>query len=158
MPTILAIVATLILTGCSDVVTSRFATLRDAQDQHAFERGWLPPVMPSSDKKIVESNNLDVNTGSGSFVYDLAEWSAYLLRLQQAGASLTEKQESTVVILTTNKSRWEIELPQGTGQARYKTKQVPNQAAGANVGERRSAAYSNGRPVAALPTMAQLFR
>jgi hypothetical protein len=37
-------------------------------------------------------------------------------------------------------------------------KKTPNQAAGANVGERRSAACSNRKSLAALPAMAQLFR
>jgi hypothetical protein len=35
---------------------------------------------------------------------------------------------------------------------------TPNQAAGANGEERRSATRSNRGPVAALPAMAQLFR
>jgi hypothetical protein len=36
------------LVGCSDVVTAQYATVDDARAQGAFERGWLPPVLPAS--------------------------------------------------------------------------------------------------------------
>lgn len=52
------ILAALVLAGCNDVVVSRFATLHDAKEQHAFERGWLPPILPESATNIVERNHL----------------------------------------------------------------------------------------------------
>lgn len=66
MRSVLAIVTMLALTGCSDGVTTRFPNLSDAKSQSAFERGWLPPLLPDSARAIVERNNLDSNTGTGS--------------------------------------------------------------------------------------------
>ncbi len=55
--------------GCSDTVTSRFSDLQQAQDERAFERGWLPPILPPSTKGITEKNNLDLNIGEGTFTF-----------------------------------------------------------------------------------------
>ena len=115
-----AIFAVLILTGCSDVVTTRFATLADAKSQGAFERGWLPPIMPDSARSIVESNDLDVNTGTGSFTYDLSEKTSYVKRLLELGASSQVEGDTDVLALKTNGNRWEIQLPHVAGQASWK--------------------------------------
>lgn len=108
------------LTGCSDVVTTRFATLAEAKLQHAFDRGWLPPIMPDSARNIIERNNLDSNSGTGSFDYNLPERTAYLERLIRSGASLRSGSEIDVLLVTTDDSHWEIQLPRSQGEARWK--------------------------------------
>jgi hypothetical protein len=110
----------LVLTGCSDVVTTRFATLADAKSQGAFERGWLPPLLPDSARAIVERNDLDLNTGTGSFDYDLAERPAYIERLSRAGAESRSEGDSDILTVTTNGSRWEIRLPRNSGSAEWR--------------------------------------
>ncbi len=85
MRCLFAILTALAATGCSDVVTTRFATLEEAKSQRAFERGWLPPLLPDSARAIVESDNLDVNTGTGSFEFDLSERTNFLERLTRSG-------------------------------------------------------------------------
>jgi hypothetical protein len=120
----LAIFTLLALTGCSDVVTTRFATLEEAKSQRAFDRGWLPPVLPDSARAIVERNNLDVNTGTGSFEYDCSERITYLEGLSRAGALSRAKQNSDIVTVTTNGSRWEIRLPRSSGQAQWSMRQL----------------------------------
>lgn len=122
MRCLLAISTVLALTGCSDVVTTRFATLGDAKSQRAFERGWLPPLLPASAKTIVESNDLDVNTGTGSFEYDLSERAGYLERWARLGAVLRTEGDTDILIVTTNGSRWEIRLPRTSGQAHWSTR------------------------------------
>ncbi|HYG35885.1 MAG TPA: hypothetical protein VEC99_13925 [Clostridia bacterium] len=117
-----AILTLLALTGCSDSVTTRFATLEDAKVQRAFERAWLPPVLPDSAKSIIESNNLDLNTGKGSFQYDFSERASYLERLKQSGAVYRAGQHADILTLTTNGSRWEIELTRSAGRAQWKTR------------------------------------
>ena len=119
MRCLLVIFTALALTGCGDVVTTRFATLDDARSQRAFERGWLPPVLPDSARSIVETNNLDANTGTGSFDYDLSEMACYLERLAGSGASLRAEADTEVVTVTTNGSRWEIRLPRHSGKGRW---------------------------------------
>jgi hypothetical protein len=109
----------LALTGCSDVVTTRFSNLADAKSQGAFERGWLPPLLPDSARAIVERNNLDLNTGTGSFDYDLSEKSSYMKKLAGAGAVSRTEGDIDILSVTTNSSRWEIRLPSASGSGEW---------------------------------------
>lgn len=61
---LIAMFTVLVLTGCDEVVT-RYDTLNDAKFRRAFERGWLPPLLPDSSRTIVERNDLDANIGTG---------------------------------------------------------------------------------------------
>jgi hypothetical protein len=107
------------LVGCSDVVTKRFSNLADAKSQRAFERGWLPPLLPDSATSIVERNNVDLNTGTGSFKYDLRERTAYIKRLTEAGALSRTEGDIDILTLSTNDSRWEIRLPRASGSGEW---------------------------------------
>lgn len=109
----------LALTGCSDVVTTRFSNLADAKSQGAFERGWLPPLLPDSVRAIVERNNLDLNTGTGSFVYELSERPTYVEKLSQAGAVSRVERDSDILTVANNGSRWEIRLPRASGSGEW---------------------------------------
>jgi hypothetical protein len=116
---VLAIFTMLALTGCSDVVTTRFSNLADAKSQGAFERGWLPPLLPDSARAIVELNNLDLNTGSGSFAYDLPERPTYMEKLSRAGAVSRVEGDSDILTVATNGSRWGIRLPRASGSGEW---------------------------------------
>jgi len=116
---IIAALSGLFLAGCSDTVTSHYATLAEAKAGKAFERGWLPPVMPTTARDIVEKNDLDVNIGTGSFEYDFRDRDAYIAQLKEAGAVLVPGKTSDILTLTGDKSRWEIELPRNEGVAKY---------------------------------------
>ena len=124
MRNLVAILSLLTLTGCSDEITTRFATLADAKAKEAFARGWLPPILPDSATSIVERNNLDLNTGTGSFDYDLAERSKYVKRLTEAGALSRTEENSDVLTLATGDSRWEIRLPRNAGTGDWRTRQL----------------------------------
>ena len=119
MRSVLAIFTMLALTRCSDVVTTRFSNLEDAKSQKAFERGWLPPLLPDSARAIVECNNLDLNTGTGSFAYDLCERPTYVEKLSRAGAVSRVEGDSDILTVTTNGSRWEIRLPRASGSGEW---------------------------------------
>ena len=112
------------LVGCSDVVTTRFATLEEARAQGALDRGWLPPCLPHSARAIVERNDLDVNTGIGSFAYELSDRGAYMQRLLRAGAWARAEAEADILTVTTNGSRWEIRLPRQAGQATWNLRRL----------------------------------
>ena len=114
MRNLVAMLSLLTLAGCSDEITTRFATLADAKAQEAFARGWLPPILPDSATSIVERNNLDLNTGTGSFDFDSAERSGYIKRLTEAGALSRTAGDSDILTLSTNDSRWEISLPRNS--------------------------------------------
>lgn len=124
MRSVFAILTILALTGCSDVVTSRFSDLAEAKSQGALERGWLPPLLPDSARAIVERNNLDLNTGMGSFAYDLSERPTYLEKLSRAGAVSRGEGEADILTVTTNGSRWEIRLPRTSGLAEWSVTQL----------------------------------
>jgi hypothetical protein len=119
MRNLVAILSLLTLAGCSDEITTRFATLADAKAKEAFARGWLPPVLPDSATSIMERNNLDLNTGTGSFDYDLAERSEYVKRLTEAGALSRNEENSDILSVTTDSSRWEIRLPRASGSGEW---------------------------------------
>jgi hypothetical protein len=124
MRNLVVIFSLLTLAGCSDEITTRFATLADAKAKKAFARGWLPPILPDSATSIVERNNLDLNTGTGSFDYDLAERSEYLKRLTEAGALSRTEENSDILTLATSESRWEIRLPRNAGAGEWRIRQL----------------------------------
>lgn len=95
----------------TSVVTARFPALADAKSQGAFERGWLPPLLPASARTIVERNNLDMNTGTGSLDYDLPERPT-----SRAGAVSRSEADSDILTVTANGSLWEMRLPRTSGR------------------------------------------
>lgn len=81
-------------------------------------------MLPDSAKAIVERNNLDLNTGVGSFDYDLPERSAYIEKLSLTGAVSRTDAGIDILTLTTNGSRWEIRLPRTSGSAEWATRRL----------------------------------
>ncbi len=73
------LILALAVAGCSDTVRTEFATLDAAKQAKAFDRGWLPPLLPDGSTEIVEMNDLDINTGSGSFQYPTGATAHYLI-------------------------------------------------------------------------------
>ena len=63
----LALLLGIFLSGCGDVVTSSYATYQDAKRDELFRRGWLPDILPQTTMNICTTNNLDLNSSSGSF-------------------------------------------------------------------------------------------
>jgi len=59
----------LAVTSCSDVIKSSYPNFTSAKNNQAFERGWLPPTLPTSAYNIYEEHNLDRNTGYGTFLF-----------------------------------------------------------------------------------------
>ena len=81
-------------------------------------------MLPFSAKAIVERNNLDLNTGEGSFDYDLPERSAYIEKLSLTGAASRTDAGIDILTVTTNGSRWEIRLPSTSGSAEWSTRRL----------------------------------
>ena len=72
------LIIALAVAGCSDTVRTEFKTLDDAMNAKAFERGWLSPLLPDGSTDIVEVNDLDINSGTGSFRVPVEAMSHYL--------------------------------------------------------------------------------
>ena len=56
------------LAACSDEREASYATRDDAERAGAIERGWIPPFVPKSARKISEQHNLDTNAQRLTFV------------------------------------------------------------------------------------------
>ena len=79
-----------------------------------FNRGFV----------AMERNNLDLNTGAGSFDYDLLERTAYVESLSRAGAVSQAERDYDILSITTNGSRWEIRLPRNSGHGVWSSQQL----------------------------------
>lgn len=70
-----------LLSGCSDVVTSRYATYQDAVNDDLFTRGWLPEILPDTTTNIKTINDLDLNTSNGYFDLQKSDIAIFTLQL-----------------------------------------------------------------------------
>jgi hypothetical protein len=59
-----------------------YPTLADAIKDGAIERGWIPPILPPSSRKITEQHDIDTNIGWIKFTADSADLKILLLRLR----------------------------------------------------------------------------
>jgi hypothetical protein len=68
------VVSLLLLVACSEVRETTYGSITEAQEDGAFERGWLPPELPSTTRSIREAHDLDTNVGWIAIRYDSAEY------------------------------------------------------------------------------------
>lgn len=126
MQRIITILLSSLILGCSDDrVTTRFTDLQHAKAEHAFERGWLPPILPLSTKNIIEINDLDLNRGHGSFTFsptDLNYFSAQgAIPIKMNNATQGKKKEMQnqgfqFLVYAQDSSLWYIAVhPEGKG-------------------------------------------
>lgn len=80
----------LCVTGCGDVVASRYSTRANAEASRLFQRGWLPAIIPESSFNIVTRNNLDINTSRGEFYFDRKHLPTFLSHLTKKTPSASE--------------------------------------------------------------------
>ncbi|MCK5851922.1 hypothetical protein KAH27_02730 [bacterium] len=103
-----------------DIVKTEFSSLQEAKKSGAFERGWLPPILPETSQNIVEINDLDINNGWGSFNYDINERELYIQKLiQKLGAKYKTNNNIEILTFTKKQSSWAIELPLKKGKGKY---------------------------------------
>ncbi|MGR5219260.1 hypothetical protein ACPV4B_03405 [Vibrio parahaemolyticus] len=72
----------IVLTACSDVVTSDYDTLKQAKQDRLFERGWLPNILPVSTRSITVSSDLDLNTATGHFKISVNDLQVFKQQLE----------------------------------------------------------------------------
>jgi hypothetical protein len=123
----------ILLAGCSDPVTERYATIEDARKAGLFERGWLPNVLPSSARDIEARNDLDLNVSAGGFVVAQSDVDSFAARLQPYSAEAAdedvhlasylhakEKEGLRVGVLKQPASVWAFVCDSRTGQCTYR--------------------------------------
>ncbi|MFA5206807.1 MAG: hypothetical protein WC708_20595 [Lentisphaeria bacterium] len=118
---IVSLLLILVVVGCSDSIRTEFATLADAKAARAFERGWLPPLLPEGATRIVEVNDLDADVGRGSFSFPSRSLVAYLRLLEEShGASIRKIPSGVEVRITHSSIHWTLLLDSQAGQATYR--------------------------------------
>src|SRR5688572_19822129 len=81
----------LVLVACDSDVKSHYLTVEDARRDGLLERGWLPDVLPPSARDIDVSNNLDINTSTGSFKFNPAEYQLLVSKLRLKTAATKDR-------------------------------------------------------------------
>src|SRR5438105_936756 len=76
--------------SCNESASSHYATAATARADGAIERGWLPAALPDSAFDIVESHNLDTNTGGGSFHFDARDSDSFGAQLGSLSAEQSQ--------------------------------------------------------------------
>jgi len=109
------------LTYCgSDWVRTEFAALADAKASGAFDRGWLPPILPDGSTKIVEMNDVESNNGEGNFNFPPESMSAYIETMRANYGSLVTTNKTRIKIqLMTDNTRWTVDVDSQTGRGKY---------------------------------------
>jgi hypothetical protein len=81
---VLAAVGMAISSGCRnvDVVTGSYATLAEAQQAGAIDRGWMPKGLPQGAYEIREAHDLDANRRWGLFNFRESDAEAMRAMLQ----------------------------------------------------------------------------
>jgi hypothetical protein len=83
----LILLGALLLGACSDNVQTTYANRREAFENGLVTRGWVPEFIPVSAEQIRTSNNLDLNTSSGSFRFKPEDWASFAAQLKSQGRS-----------------------------------------------------------------------
>lgn len=71
-----------------DVVTESYATLEEAKNAGAIERGWVPDGLPPGTTELREAHDLDSNRHWGLFLFPQSESDALRRLLQPDEVSL----------------------------------------------------------------------
>ena len=58
------------LVGCPlDVVVTHYGSVESAREEHLFDKGWLPDILPASAHAIRTANDVELSTSRGRFEY-----------------------------------------------------------------------------------------
>ena len=89
-PAMVAFAALAAVSACRDldVVTASYATLADARQSGAVERGWIPEGLPEGAYELREAHDLDSNRRWGLFSFPAEERAALQALLRPDETSL----------------------------------------------------------------------
>ena len=94
-----------------DLKYSHHANLAAARKAGVIDRGWVPELLPAGSTDILETHNLDTNTGTGTFRFPSADLVAFKDQArQQASAEVKEVSTVTYVVYSRDRSRFELVL------------------------------------------------
>jgi hypothetical protein len=78
------LLACVVVAGCTDTFTERYATLDAARRDRIFERGWLPDILPASTHSLRVSGDVDINTADGEFSLRTSDFETFHAKLRSA--------------------------------------------------------------------------
>jgi hypothetical protein len=94
-----------------DLKYSHHANLAAARKAGVIDSGWVPELLPTGSTDILETHNLDTNTGTGTFRFPSADLVAFKDQArQQASAEVKEVSTVTYVVYSRDRSRFELVL------------------------------------------------
>lgn len=112
MKIFISILLIALLSSCSDVVKSSYATYEEAEKDKLFVRGWLPNILPTTTKNIITKNDLDLNTSKGSFSIPSEDVPAFLTKL-------IKKSEDTYVYESERQGEFWVFTVDSSGHVTY---------------------------------------
>jgi hypothetical protein len=110
-----------LLLGCQgENVRRKYKDLNAAIAAGEQVRGWLPPFLPKSSINIKIYNNVDTNTGGGTFDFSPLEIIVYTEEFKSRfAANISERHNSTLVNFEFQKSQWNLKLPKSGKDATW---------------------------------------
>jgi hypothetical protein len=113
-----------LMSGCQgENVRRKYKNLNAAIAAEEQVRGWLPPLLPKSSFNIKIYNNVDTNTGGGTFDFSPLERIAYTAIIKSKfAANVLEGSTFTLVNFEYQKSQWNLTLPQSGKEASWTLK------------------------------------
>ena len=94
-----------------DLKYSHHANLAAARKAGVIDSGWVPELLPTGSTDILETHNLDTNTGTGTFRFPSADLDAFKAQARRfAGADVKEAYTITYVVYSRDRSRFELVL------------------------------------------------
>lgn len=109
----------LFLLGC-DRVEEKHITLSDARKHGAFDRGWLPDILPDSTFDIKMSNNVDTGESEGEFKFKSEDSDVFFNKLEKI--NLSSKNDSSEYYFSQNKKTWQFKCQLSVGHCKYELK------------------------------------
>jgi hypothetical protein len=90
----------------ADLKTAHYADAAAAQEDGAFERGWVPSLLPEGTVNIRDVHNLDANTGTGSFQFPSKNLAAYQEKVRHTPNATMKVIEALTIIEFTHQDGW----------------------------------------------------
>jgi hypothetical protein len=93
-----------------DIKIERYADAEEAKQNGAFDRGWVPSLLPEGTVNILKVHDLDVNTGTGSFQFPSKNLAAYHEKARHTPDTTISVIEALTIIELTHRDGWAFRI------------------------------------------------
>jgi hypothetical protein len=88
-----SILLSLCILACSETIDTSYKNIDEAMKHGAFEKGWLPNILPRSSYEIYERHDLDTNTVWLRFKFDKRDINELIAQLEEIKQTEIERIE-----------------------------------------------------------------